>query len=175
MNRQIAKIRNQDQNAREQSQRVTRSILETNQINDYNYYLAQKLKSQRKQKELSQVYKQASPQRNTNALSSLESKKTSLLSSNETDKGFLNSLANATIKERRDFDIDPNRGYLAHFFRRDADPETGNVGRAFLNKALDKQKKFDQIFLKHIMDGEKAYQERIHRKRSTSVAKSHMS
>ena len=46
-------------------------------------------------------------------------------------------------QDRRDLDIDPNRGYLAHFFRRDADPDNDNVGRQFLHKALDKQKHFD--------------------------------
>jgi hypothetical protein len=51
MNRKIARIRNQDQTAREQ--RATRSILETNQLNDYQCYVASKLKSQRKQRELS--------------------------------------------------------------------------------------------------------------------------
>jgi len=44
---------------------------------------------------------------------------------------------------QNNLDIDPNRGYLAHFFRRDEDPNEGNAGRAYLNKALEKQRKFD--------------------------------
>ena len=44
-------------------------------------------------------------------------------------------------------DIDPQRGFLAHFFRRDEDSNAENPGRLFLNRAIDKQKQFDKIFL----------------------------
>lgn len=46
----------------------------------------------------------------------------------------------APYQDAKELDIDPNRGYLAHFFRRDADPDNENVGRQYLHKALDKQK-----------------------------------
>ena len=52
-------------------------------------------------------------------------------------------------------DIDPNKGILAHFFKRDKDYNAENPGRQYLNRALDKQKQFDKIFLQHIMAGEK--------------------
>ena len=45
MNRKIARIRNQDLTGREQGNRATRSILETNQLNDYQCYVTSKLKS----------------------------------------------------------------------------------------------------------------------------------
>jgi len=37
-------------------------------------------------------------------------------------------------------DIDPKRGILAHFFKRDEDSNAENPGRQYLNRALDKQK-----------------------------------
>ena len=52
-------------------------------------------------------------------------------------------------------DIDPNIGILGHFFKRDQDYNAENPGRQYLNRALDKQKQFDKIFLQHIMAGEK--------------------
>jgi hypothetical protein len=64
----------------------------------------------------------------------------------------IGSIFKSTRNSGHLLDIDPNRGILAHFFRRDQDE---NPGRQYLNRALDKQKQFDKIFLQHIMAGEK--------------------
>ena len=66
-------------------------------MNDYQCFIASKLRNQKKQRDLSQAYKHVSSQRNTNALSTLESKRAVLLSANETNKGFLNTLSNQTV------------------------------------------------------------------------------
>ena len=77
-------------------------------------------------------------------------------------KNARNSKLHATM------DIDPQSGFLAHFFKRDQDNNQGNPGRQYLNRALDKQKQFDKIFLQHIMAGEK---ERVQRVFGTASAR----
>lgn len=66
-------------------------------------------------------------------------------------------------------DIDPTKGFLSHFFNRESGTAS-DPGRVFFKRALDKQKQFDKIFLKHIIAGERERLQRING-RSTSVAR----
>ena len=48
------------------------------------------------------------------------------------------------------------------------DQNVGNVGKAYLRGALEKQEKFERVFLKKVIEGEKERLQRIDR-RSQSV------
>ena len=59
---------------------------------------------------------------------------------------------------------------MSHFFKKEVDQNEGNLGNAYLKTALEKQDKFEQIFLKHVIQGEREKQRRLDR-RSHSVAR----
>ncbi|TNV78127.1 hypothetical protein FGO68_gene8765 [Halteria grandinella] len=67
-----------------------------------------------------------------------------------------------------DFALD--QGILSHFFKKKMDQNVGNVGKAYLREALEKQEKFERVFLKKVIEGEREKQRRIDR-RSQSVQK----
>ena len=76
------------------------------------------------------------------------------------NNGIFKNARNSKVHQAT-LDIDPSKGFLAHFFRRDKDANLENPGRDYLNRALDKQKQFDKIFLKHVMAGEKEKIQRV--------------
>jgi hypothetical protein len=48
-----------------------------------------------------------------------------------------------------------DHGILAHFFRKELDPNEGNLGKVYLQKAIEKQKRFEKVFLRCLVEGER--------------------
>ena len=68
--------------------------------------------------------------------------------------------------QEEDFSLD--KGILSHFFKKELEPNSGNAGRTYLQGALEKQKNFEKVFLKLVIEGEKEKLVRLDR-RSKSV------
>ena len=61
-----------------------------------------------------------------------------------------------------------DKGILCHFFKKEMDQNVGNVGKVYLKGALEKQDKFERIFLRKVIEGEREKLRRLD-KRSMSV------
>jgi hypothetical protein len=162
MKKQIDEL--QPSNQIKQENMFTKSVLEANSISDYQSYVHSKLKSRQQQKDLSRTYQEAitlRAQESTRSIattSPIKAKESNTQRATELQARRIGSIFKSTRNSgylHTTVDIDPNRGILAHFFRRDQDSNAENPGRQYLNRALDKQKQFDKIFLQHIMAGEK--------------------